>query len=49
MVRMSHVWYVDEGIEDTPEPVYTHCFVLSSFQFLYYLQLNRSVLSFNVH
>ena len=20
-----HVWYVDAGIEDTPEPVYTHC------------------------
>jgi len=26
MVRM---WYVDAGIEDTPEPVYTHCLVLS--------------------
>ena len=25
-----HVWYVDAGIEDTPEPVYTHCLVLSS-------------------
>jgi len=24
-----HVWYVDAGIEDTPEPVYTHCLVLS--------------------
>jgi len=22
-----HVWYVDAGIEDTPEPVYTHCLV----------------------
>ena len=20
-----HVWYVDAGIEDTPEPLYTHC------------------------
>ena len=20
-----HVWYVNAGIEDTPEPVYTHC------------------------
>ena len=26
-----HVWYVDAGIEDTPEPVYTHCLVLSRF------------------
>ena len=25
-----HVWYVDAGIEDTPEPVYTHCLVLST-------------------
>ena len=25
-----HVWYVDAGIEDTPEPVYTHCLVLMS-------------------
>ena len=24
-----HVWYIDAGIEDTPEPVYTHCLVLS--------------------
>jgi len=24
-----HVWYVDAGIEDTPEPVYTQCLVLS--------------------
>jgi len=24
-----HVWYTDAGIEDTPEPVYTHCLVLS--------------------
>ena len=24
-----HVWYVDAGIEVTPEPVYTHCLVLS--------------------
>ena len=23
-----HVWYADAGIEDTPEPVYTHCLVL---------------------
>jgi len=26
-----HAWYVDAGIEDTPEPVYTHylvCLVL---------------------
>jgi len=22
-------WYVDAGMEDTPEPVYTHCLVLS--------------------
>jgi len=27
-----HVWYVDAGIEDTPEPVYTHCLVLSCLQ-----------------
>jgi len=25
----THVWYVDMGKEDTPEPVYTHCLVLS--------------------
>jgi len=25
-----HVWYIDAGIEDTPEPVYTHCLVLST-------------------
>jgi len=24
-----HVWYVDAGIEDTPEPVYSHCLVLT--------------------
>jgi len=24
-----HVWYIDAGIEDTPEPDYTHCLVLS--------------------
>jgi len=24
-----HVWYVDAGIEDTPELVYTRCLVLS--------------------
>jgi len=24
-----HVWYVDAGIEDTLEPIYTHCLVLS--------------------
>ena len=29
-----HVWYVDAGIEDTPEPVYTHCLVLGTS--LYY-------------
>jgi len=29
-----HVWYVDAGIEDTPELVYTRCLVLS---FLYNL------------
>jgi len=23
-----HVWYIDAGIEDTPEPVYTHCLVI---------------------
>ena len=23
------MWYVDAGIEDTPEPIYTHCLVLS--------------------
>ena len=27
----THVWYVDAGIEDTPEPVYTHCVVLCEF------------------
>jgi len=27
-----HVWYVDAGIEDTPEPVYTHCLVLSCLE-----------------
>ena len=26
---MTHVWYVDAGIEDTPERVYTH-FVLAT-------------------
>ena len=26
-----HVWYVDAGIEDTPEPVYTYCLVLSRY------------------
>jgi len=25
----THVWYVDAGIEDTHEPVCTHCPVLS--------------------
>jgi len=24
-----HIWYVDVGIEDTPEPVYTLCLLLS--------------------
>ena len=28
-----HVWYIDAGIEDTPEPVYTHCLVLSCDSF----------------
>jgi len=27
-----HVWYVDAGIEDTPEPVSTHCLVLSCLE-----------------
>ena len=27
-----HVWYIDAGIEDTPEPVYTHCLVLSCLE-----------------
>ena len=25
----THVWYIDAGIENTPEPVYIHCLVLS--------------------
>ena len=30
-----HVWYIDAGIEDTPEPVYTHCLVLSCIYLVY--------------
>jgi len=45
-----HVWYVDAGIEDTPEPVYTHCLVLSyqkspfvvGFQMRLSMQCNNS-------
>jgi len=22
-----HVWYADAGIEDTPEPLYTQCYM----------------------
>jgi len=29
-----HVWYVDAGIEDTPEPIYTDCLVLSCLNVL---------------
>jgi len=39
-----HVWYVDAGIEDTPEPVYTHCLVLC-----YARKTDHAALSVDVH
>ena len=38
-----HVWYVDAGIEDTPEPVYTHCLVLSYSLVISYVAIPADV------
>ena len=42
-----HVWYVDAGIEDTPEPVYTHCLVLS-YHIPHRIHISRSDRAFLV-
>jgi len=45
-----HVWYVDAGIEDTPEPVYTHCLLCcldgaesSGYYYYYYVTVTYDV------